>query len=86
MTLRERSDLVLAFARLLHVDGQSTHKTILEAEWLSRRLGLEATIIPAWNEVALQAADAISCEISNSQLCLFLFVQRLNTCDLAEVG
>ena len=42
MTLQERSDLVLTFARVLHVNGQSTHETVAAAE--RRRAYLEHEI------------------------------------------
>ncbi len=57
MSLQERSDLVLAFARVLHINGQSTHETLAAAERLSNSLGLRATIIPHWGELQLQATD-----------------------------
>src|SRR5262245_6393431 len=57
MTLQERSDLVLAFARLLYVNGQSTDDTLTAAWRLCSNLGLRATIIPRWGELQLQAAD-----------------------------
>jgi uncharacterized membrane protein YjjP (DUF1212 family) len=60
MTLQERSDLVLAFARLLYVNGQSTDDTLTAAERLCRNLGLRATIIPRWGELQLHATDGIS--------------------------
>jgi uncharacterized membrane protein YjjP (DUF1212 family) len=56
-TLQERSDLVLTFARVLHVNGQSTHETVAAAERLSNSLGLRATIIPRWGELELRATD-----------------------------
>src|SRR5262249_51658532 len=57
MTLQERSDIVLAFVRLLYVNGQSTDDTLAAAERLSNELGLRATIIPRWGELQLQATD-----------------------------
>jgi uncharacterized membrane protein YjjB (DUF3815 family) len=57
MTLQERCDIVLAFARVLHVDGQSTHETISATDQLSNKLGLRATIIPGWGGLELQATD-----------------------------
>jgi len=44
MTLQERSDLVLAFARILYVNGQSTEETLAAAERLGDALGLRARI------------------------------------------
>src|SRR2546427_7324035 len=57
MTLQERSDLVLTFARVLHVNGQSTDETVAAAERLSNDLDLDATIIARWGEPQLQARD-----------------------------
>jgi len=57
MTLQERSDLVLTFARVLHVNGQSTDETVAAAERLSNDLDLHATIIARWGELQLQARD-----------------------------
>ncbi len=56
-TVPERSDLVLAFARVLQVNGQSTHQTLSAAGRLSRSLGLTATIIPQWGDLQIQATD-----------------------------
>jgi len=64
MTLQERSDLVLTFARVLHVNGQSTHETVAAAERLSKSLGLRATIIPRWGELELQATDGTASLVS----------------------
>ncbi|MCU1333460.1 MAG: conserved rane protein of unknown function [Candidatus Angelobacter sp.] len=57
MNLLERSDLVLTFARVLHVNGQSTEETVAAAERLSKSLGLHATLIPGWGDLQLQATD-----------------------------
>src|SRR5215469_2666652 len=57
MTLQERSDIVLAFTRLLYVNGQSTDDTLTAAERLSRHLGLRTTVIPRWGELELDAGD-----------------------------
>jgi uncharacterized membrane protein YjjP (DUF1212 family) len=57
MTLEERSDLVLAFARTLYVNGQSTNQTLDAAERLGDSLGLNARILPRWGELQLQAKD-----------------------------
>src|ERR1700676_19380 len=54
MTMEERADLVLTFARVLHVNGQSTDETVTAAERLSRGLDLHAAIIPRWGELQLQ--------------------------------
>ena len=57
MSLQERSDLVLTFARVLHVNGQSTDETLAAAERLGNNLDLRARIIPSWGELHLQAED-----------------------------
>ena len=57
MTLKERANLVLAFARVLFVNGQSTEQTVAVAERLGDRLGLRAKILPRWGELQLQAED-----------------------------
>lgn len=64
MNLVERSDLVLTFARILHVNGQSTGETVAAAERLSKSLGLRATIIPGWGELQLQATDGSASLVS----------------------
>jgi uncharacterized membrane protein YjjP (DUF1212 family) len=57
MTLKESSDLVLAFARALFVNGQSTDQTLAAAERVGVALGLRARIMPRWGELLLQAED-----------------------------
>ncbi len=46
MTLEERSNLVLTFARVLYVNGQATDQTLSAAERLGNTLGLRAKIMP----------------------------------------
>src|SRR5260370_15831879 len=55
MTLEERSNLVLALARVLYVNGQSTDETLAAAERLGQTLGLRVKIMPRWGEPLLQA-------------------------------
>src|SRR6201988_350227 len=55
MTLEERSNLVLAFARVLYVNGQSTAQTLAAAERVGNAVGLRAKIMPRWGELQLQA-------------------------------
>src|ERR1700724_2626900 len=57
MTLEERSNLVLAFARVLYVNGQATDQTLAAAGRLGQALGLRATIMPRWGELPLHAQD-----------------------------
>jgi uncharacterized membrane protein YjjB (DUF3815 family) len=60
MSLQEQSDLVLAFAQVLHVNGESTDETIMAVARLSESLGLRTTIIPRWGEIQLLATDGTS--------------------------
>jgi uncharacterized membrane protein YjjP (DUF1212 family) len=55
MTLEERADLVLAAARVLYVNGQSTDLTVAAAERLGHTLGIRVKITPRWGELQLQA-------------------------------
>jgi len=57
MPLEERSKLVLAVARVLYVNGQSTQQTVGAAARLSTCLGLRATLLPRWGALALHAED-----------------------------
>jgi uncharacterized membrane protein YjjP (DUF1212 family) len=57
MTPEERAKLVLDFARVLFVNGQSTEQTVAVAERLGDRLGLRAKLLPRWGELQLQAED-----------------------------
>ena len=57
MKLEERSNLVLAFARVLYVNGQSTDQTVAAAEQFGETLGLRAKLMPRWGELHLQAQD-----------------------------
>jgi uncharacterized membrane protein YjjP (DUF1212 family) len=57
MTLQERADLVLAFARVLYVNGQSTDQTLAAAERFGHALGLRVKVMPRWGELLLQAQD-----------------------------
>src|SRR5262245_47161374 len=64
MNLHERSDLVITFARVLHVNGQSTDETLAAAERLGNNLDLRARIIPGWGELHLQSEDGSAGMIS----------------------
>jgi uncharacterized membrane protein YjjP (DUF1212 family) len=57
MTLEQRSNLVLALARVLYANGQSTDQTLTQAEQFGRSLGLRAKIIPRWGELQLEAQE-----------------------------
>jgi uncharacterized membrane protein YjjP (DUF1212 family) len=57
MTLEQRADLVLAFAKVLYVNGQATEQTVDATERLGRALGLRVTLIPRWGDLQLVAED-----------------------------
>ena len=57
MTREERSNLILAFARVLYINGESTHQTLGAGERLSNCLGFRATIFPHWGELEVQTED-----------------------------
>src|SRR5467141_3146808 len=57
MTLEERSNLVLAFAHVLYVNGQATDQTLDAVERLGDTLGVRTKLMPRWGELQLQAED-----------------------------
>jgi uncharacterized membrane protein YjjP (DUF1212 family) len=57
MSLQERSNLILDFAKVLFANGQATDQTIDATERLGRGLGLHAELIPRWGELELQTGD-----------------------------
>src|SRR5437879_2220104 len=57
MTLEERSNLVLAFTRVLYVNGQDTDQTLDAAERLGAALRVRSKVMPRWGELQLQAED-----------------------------
>src|SRR5215472_8005374 len=54
LTREERSNLILAFARVLFINGESTRQTLSAAEHLGNCLGLRATIFPHWGKLEVQ--------------------------------
>lgn len=57
MTREERSNLILAFARVLYVNGDATHQILGAAQRLSSCLGFRATIFPHWGELQIETED-----------------------------
>jgi uncharacterized membrane protein YjjP (DUF1212 family) len=53
----ECSDLILNFARVLYVNGESTDRTLAAAERLSRCMGFPATIFAHWGSLEIQSND-----------------------------
>src|SRR5215469_8714898 len=57
ITREERSNLILAFARVLYINGESTQQTLRAANRLGDFLGMRASILPRWGELELKAED-----------------------------
>jgi uncharacterized membrane protein YjjP (DUF1212 family) len=57
MTREERSNLILAFARVLYINGESTDQTLSAAERVGNCLGFHTTILLHWGELEVQTED-----------------------------
>src|SRR3984957_16708396 len=57
MATDERYNLILAFARVLFINGQATEQTVVATERLGCRLGLRVRLMPRWGELRLQSND-----------------------------
>jgi len=57
MTLRDHGELIMAFARALYVNGQSTKQTLAAARALAGTLGVSATVLPRWGELKVELRD-----------------------------
>ncbi len=57
MTSEERCNLVLAFARVLYVNGQATDQTAAAAERIGQISGLRVKITPRWGALQLESDD-----------------------------
>ena len=55
MTIEERSELSLAFAKVLYVNGQATDQVIGAIRRLGSKLGIKAELLPRWGELQLRA-------------------------------
>jgi len=64
MTREECSNLILAFTRVLYINGDSTHQTLEAAERLGNCLGFRARIFPHWGELQIQTEDTDGKHIS----------------------
>src|SRR5215469_10357314 len=58
MTREERLDLILAFVRVLYINGESTEQTLRAGERLSNCLGVRATIFPQWEDLEVRIEDS----------------------------
>jgi uncharacterized membrane protein YjjP (DUF1212 family) len=91
MTLDQRCNLVLAFARVLYIDGQSTEETLVAAERLGKNLGLRARMMASWGELQLEAEDdntRLSCtaEANPAGVDMDRVVSTLRAIDDMETG
>jgi uncharacterized membrane protein YjjP (DUF1212 family) len=57
MTLQKHFELILAFARVLFVNGQSTERIVAAVDQLAQRLGLQVEVMPRWGELQIQVRD-----------------------------
>jgi uncharacterized membrane protein YjjP (DUF1212 family) len=57
MTSDERSELSLAFARVLYVNGQATDQVVAAIRRLGAALGINAELLPRWGELQLRAGS-----------------------------
>jgi uncharacterized membrane protein YjjP (DUF1212 family) len=66
MTLEQRSNLVLALARVLYVNGQATEQIIGATSRLGSALGMRVSLAPRWGELRLEAeqgGETRACQI-----------------------
>jgi hypothetical protein len=54
MTNGERSELILAFAKVLYVNGQATDAVVAAIRRLGTKLGIHAELLRRWGEVQLR--------------------------------
>ena len=57
MTSEDRSELSLAFAKVLYVNGQSTDVVVAAIRQLGNKLGINAELLPRWGELQLRAEN-----------------------------
>jgi uncharacterized membrane protein YjjP (DUF1212 family) len=64
MTGKEPSELSLAFARVLYVNGQATDQVVAAIQRLGNRLGLSAELLPRWGELQLRVKSGVAAPAS----------------------
>ncbi len=57
MTLQEHCELILAFARVLFVNGQSTERIVAAVEKLAKTLGFRVEVMLRWGELQIEVLD-----------------------------
>jgi uncharacterized membrane protein YjjP (DUF1212 family) len=55
MSGEERSELSLAFAKVLYVNGQATDQIVSAIQRLDDKLGMKARLLPRWGELQLRS-------------------------------
>ena len=58
MKREELSDLILSFARVLYINGDSTHQTLEASQRVCNCLGFRATLFPHWGQLEIQSEDS----------------------------
>jgi uncharacterized membrane protein YjjP (DUF1212 family) len=64
MTSEENSDLSLAFAKNLYVNGQATDQVVAAIRRLGNKLGIKAELLARWGELQLRAESGGAAPIS----------------------
>jgi uncharacterized membrane protein YjjP (DUF1212 family) len=54
VSIEERSELALAFAKVLYVNGQATEQIVAAIRRLGNKLGISAELLPRWGELQLR--------------------------------
>jgi uncharacterized membrane protein YjjP (DUF1212 family) len=57
LTLEERSSIILAFGRVLSINGEATQQTVASAERVGRSLDVHAKVMARWGDLQLQVED-----------------------------
>lgn len=57
MTDEEKSEVILAVARLLYTNGQATDQVVAVIRRLANRLGINAELLPHWGELQLHVRN-----------------------------
>jgi uncharacterized membrane protein YjjP (DUF1212 family) len=57
MNLQKHAELILAVARILFVNGQSTERIVAAVEQLAQTLGSRVEVMPRWGELHIELRD-----------------------------
>jgi hypothetical protein len=55
--MQEHCELVLAFVRVLFVNGQSTERIVAAVEQLAKTLGFRVEVMPRWGQLQVKVRD-----------------------------